>query len=158
MASLLSAVLRRRPVPARSLLPGLSPPAPSSALSEVSSIQSTMSAVATGNSGGVAGLPTHGFLRLDRRGYRFRGVLKLQCSECRYVIRRWHIPILAVDCNANPRHKQALTNPPPRSRWSTQFPDYLAPWVEGKQYPRHPAYRTSEIFQCYHKKKNLRLR
>ena len=28
-------------------------------------------------------------------------------ASSRYVIRRWNVPILAVDCNANPRHKQA---------------------------------------------------
>mmetsp|Transcript_5470 Transcript_5470/g.12904 ORF Transcript_5470/g.12904 Transcript_5470/m.12904 type:complete len:178 (+) Transcript_5470:185-718(+) len=68
------------------------------------------------------------------------------------------IPSLAVDCSANVRHKQALTNPPIRSRWSTQFPEYLRPWVEGKQYPRHPHYRQAFTFQCYHKTKHLRLR
>eukprot|EP00928_Gymnodinium_smaydae_P070159 TRINITY_DN54074_c0_g1_i1.p1 TRINITY_DN54074_c0_g1~~TRINITY_DN54074_c0_g1_i1.p1 ORF type:complete len:142 (-),score=13.98 TRINITY_DN54074_c0_g1_i1:168-593(-) len=97
-------------------------------------------------------------LCLQRRFYRHRGVLKLHCSECRYVIRKWHVPILAVDCNANKRHKQAMTNTFIRSRWSTQFPDHLAPWVEGKQYPRWPRYRMDETFQCYHKKGILRLR
>merc|ERR1719387_975435 len=88
-------------------------------------------------------------LCLSRRFYRHRGVLKLHCSECRYVVRKWHVPILAVDCNANPRHKQALTNPPIRSRWSVQFPAYLAPWIEGKQYPRNPCHKSDLTFQCY---------
>ncbi|CAE7231492.1 TRAP1 [Symbiodinium pilosum] len=105
-----------------------------------------------------ANAPLWGPQMQDRRFYRNRGVLKLHCSECRYVVRRWHIPILAVDCSANVRHKQALTNPPIRSRWSTQFPEYLRPWVEGKQYPRHPHYRMAYTFQCYHKSKHLRLR
>uniref|UniRef100_A0A3B0N607 Dip2/Utp12 Family, putative n=1 Tax=Theileria annulata TaxID=5874 RepID=A0A3B0N607_THEAN len=45
-----------------------------------------------------------------------RGSLTLLCSSCRYVIRKWHIPILGVDCGANPRHKQSLSNPPPLKR------------------------------------------
>mmetsp|Transcript_19108 Transcript_19108/g.44080 ORF Transcript_19108/g.44080 Transcript_19108/m.44080 type:complete len:139 (-) Transcript_19108:86-502(-) len=95
----------------------------------------------------------------DRRWFRHRGVLKLHCSECRYVMKRWHVPILAVDCNANPRHKQALTSPSIRSRWSAQFPEYLIPYVEGKQYERRPRYRMEMTFQTYHsKKKFLRLR
>mmetsp|Transcript_50859 Transcript_50859/g.143170 ORF Transcript_50859/g.143170 Transcript_50859/m.143170 type:complete len:139 (+) Transcript_50859:66-482(+) len=107
---------------------------------------------------GLAPLLPPGYMREDRRWYRHRGVLKLHCNECRYIIRRWHVPILAVDCNANPRHKQAMTNTPIRSRWSAQFPDNLAPWVEGKQYPRWPHYRAEWTFQCYHKKRHLRLR
>ncbi|CAE6954315.1 TRAP1 [Symbiodinium sp. CCMP2592] len=118
---------------------------------------STLAAVSEGIAVGADLLPW-GPQTQDRRFYRNRGVLKLHCSECRYVIRRWHIPILAVDCSANVRHKQALTNPPIRSRWSTQFPEYLRPWVEGKQYPRHPHYRQAFTFQCYHKTKHLRLR
>mmetsp|Transcript_141820 Transcript_141820/g.395378 ORF Transcript_141820/g.395378 Transcript_141820/m.395378 type:complete len:150 (-) Transcript_141820:87-536(-) len=115
--------------------------------------------VAGGSVGSTAPPLPFGVIRQDRRGYRHRGVLKLHCSECRYVIRRWHVPILAVDCNANPRHKQALTNPPPRSRWTAQFADSLAPWVEGKQYPRWPHYRMEHTFVCYHnKKKHLKLR
>eukprot|EP00931_Biecheleriopsis_adriatica_P031714 TRINITY_DN18562_c0_g1_i1.p1 TRINITY_DN18562_c0_g1~~TRINITY_DN18562_c0_g1_i1.p1 ORF type:complete len:143 (-),score=12.65 TRINITY_DN18562_c0_g1_i1:85-513(-) len=106
----------------------------------------------------ITSLHLAGPMKQDRRGYQHRGVLKLRCSECRYVIRRWHVPILAVDCNANVRHKQALTNPAIRSRWSAQFPDDLAPWIEGKQYPRHPHYRQENTFQCYHKKRHLRLR
>lgn len=86
---------------------------------------------------------------LQRRCFRHRGVLKLLCGDCRYVVKRWHVPILAVDCNANPRHKQALTNPPPRSR---PIPDYLLPWLEGKQYPRHPRWRMDALFTAYHKK------
>ncbi|CAE7938800.1 TRAP1, partial [Symbiodinium sp. KB8] len=111
---------------------------------------STLTALSEGIAVGADLLPW-GPQTQDRRFYRNRGVLKLHCSECRYVIRRWHIPILAVDCSANVRHKQALTNPPIRSRWSTQFPEYLRPWVEGKQYPRHPHYRQAFTFQCYHK-------
>lgn len=113
---------------------------------------------AIGNALSDAIPPSLNSIRQDRRGYRHRGVLKLLCSECRYVMKRWNVPILTVDCNANPRHKQALTNPPIRSRWSAQFPEYLAPYVEGKQYPRHPHYRIAETFQCYSKKKHLRLR
>ncbi|CAK9012096.1 Heat shock protein 75 kDa [Durusdinium trenchii] len=94
----------------------------------------------------------------DTRLMHHQGVLKLRCSECRYVVKRWHIPILAVDCNANVRHKQSLSNVPPRSRWSTQVPDYLAPWVEGKQYPRMPHYRQEHTFHCYSRKKHLKLR
>eukprot|EP00434_Breviolum_minutum_P020260 symbB.v1.2.017868.t1/scaffold1334.1/size124731/2 len=94
----------------------------------------------------------------DKRYMQNRGVLKLRCSECRYVIKRWHVPILAVDCNANVRHKQAMTNLPPRSRWSVQVPDYLRPWLEGKQYPRNPHYRQEHTFHCYSKKKHLKLR
>lgn len=102
--------------------------------------------------------PVKDFLRSDRRGYRHRGALKLLCRECRYVIRRWHVPILAVDCNANPRHKQAMTNLPPRSRMATEYPDYLAPWVEGKQYPRKPQYRQAYTFACYSKRRHQKLR
>merc|ERR1719373_1245438 len=115
--------------------------------------------MAISTSEAIGGNPSsHLFLRLDRRWYRHRGVLKLHCSECRYIIRRWHVPILAVDCNANPRHKQALTNPAIRSRWSAQFPEHLVPWVEGKQYERRPRYRMDHTWQCYHKKRHLRLR
>eukprot|EP00811_Abedinium_folium_P014860 NODE_23843_length_649_cov_3.540230.p1 GENE.NODE_23843_length_649_cov_3.540230~~NODE_23843_length_649_cov_3.540230.p1 ORF type:complete len:158 (-),score=33.39 NODE_23843_length_649_cov_3.540230:176-586(-) len=103
-------------------------------------------------------LPTFDALRTARRGYRHRGVLKLLCSECRYVIRRWHVPILAVDCNANPRHKQAMTNTAIRSRWATQFPAFLLPWVEGKQYPRKPHYRREFTFETYNRKRHRRLR
>ena len=67
-----------------------------------------------------------------------RGVLELLCSSCRYVVRRWHVPVLGVDCNANPRHKQALTSPPPRSRG---IPKHLTPYLVGKQAPRHPRWR-----------------
>mmetsp|Transcript_18378 Transcript_18378/g.50432 ORF Transcript_18378/g.50432 Transcript_18378/m.50432 type:complete len:136 (-) Transcript_18378:53-460(-) len=102
--------------------------------------------------------PLHAFIREDRRFYRHRGVLKLHCAECRYVIRKWHVPILAVDCNANPRHKQALTNTVPHSRYMAQFPNHLAPWVEGKQYPRHPRYKMDHTFQYLHKTKGLKLR
>eukprot|EP00929_Paragymnodinium_shiwhaense_P086549 TRINITY_DN47050_c0_g1_i1.p2 TRINITY_DN47050_c0_g1~~TRINITY_DN47050_c0_g1_i1.p2 ORF type:complete len:155 (+),score=31.81 TRINITY_DN47050_c0_g1_i1:86-550(+) len=109
--------------------------------------------------GGVGAPAVQDFQRFDRRFYRHRGVLKLHCSECRYVIRRWHVPILAVDCNANVRHKQAMTNTPIRSRWSVQFPDHLAPWVEGKQYMRWPRYRAEHTFQCYNNKlRHWRLR
>mmetsp|Transcript_12243 Transcript_12243/g.27757 ORF Transcript_12243/g.27757 Transcript_12243/m.27757 type:complete len:136 (+) Transcript_12243:72-479(+) len=97
-------------------------------------------------------------LKTDCREYRHRGVLKLHCSECRYVIRRWHVPILAVDCNANKRHKQAMTNNMPRSRAFAQFPRHLLPWVQGKQYPRFPAYRQGETYQCYSKDSHRRLR
>ncbi|CAJ1350358.1 unnamed protein product [Effrenium voratum] len=100
-----------------------------------------------------------GPLAQEKRFMHHQGVLKLRCSECRFVIKRWHVPILAVDCNANRRHKQALTNPAIRSRWSAQLPDYLRPWVEGKQYPRNPHYRQAHTFQyLHHRKKNIRLR
>nr|PVC54226.1 hypothetical protein MACL_00003197 [Theileria orientalis] len=72
-----------------------------------------------------------------------RGSLTLLCSSCRYVIRKWHIPILGVDCNANPRHKQALSNPTPRSRG---IPKHLTPYIFGKQYPRHPTWRGDHTF------------
>ncbi|UKK00128.2 hypothetical protein MACK_000198 [Theileria orientalis] len=72
-----------------------------------------------------------------------RGSLTLLCSSCRYVIRKWHIPILGVDCNANPRHKQALSNPTPRSRG---VPKHLTPYIFGKQYPRHPTWRGDHTF------------
>ncbi|SJK85800.1 U3 small nucleolar RNA-associated protein 5 [Babesia microti strain RI] len=72
-----------------------------------------------------------------------RGSLTLFCNSCRYVIRRWHVPILGVDCNSNPRHKQALSNPPPRSRG---VPKHLSPYIFSKQYPKHPYWRTDAIF------------
>lgn len=74
-----------------------------------------------------------------------RGVLELLCSSCRYVVRRWHVPILGVDCNANPRHKQALTSPPPRSRG---IPKYLVPYLVGKQAPRHPRWRQDHMIRA----------
>lgn len=74
-----------------------------------------------------------------------RGVLELLCSSCRYVVRRWHVPILGVDCNANPRHKQALTSPPPRSRG---IPKYLIPYLVGKQAPRHPRWRQDHMIRA----------
>lgn len=69
-----------------------------------------------------------------------RGTLSLLCSSCRYVVRKWHVPILGVDCNANPRHKQALSVPAPRSRG---IPKHLYPFLVGKQYPRHPRWRQA---------------
>eukprot|EP00933_Yihiella_yeosuensis_P047502 TRINITY_DN4333_c0_g1_i9.p1 TRINITY_DN4333_c0_g1~~TRINITY_DN4333_c0_g1_i9.p1 ORF type:complete len:152 (-),score=10.35 TRINITY_DN4333_c0_g1_i9:236-691(-) len=151
MASLLASAMRRHTL---ALVPTLRTPA--MVPSAISGTSATGEAKTLGITGFAPGF--WGPLQQDTRGYRHRGVLKLHCSECRYVIRRWHVPILAVDCNANVRHKQALTNPPIRSRWTTQFPDHLAPWVEGKQYPRHPRYRQENTFQCYHKKRHLRLR
>lgn len=74
-----------------------------------------------------------------------RGVLELLCSSCRYVVRRWHVPILGVDCNANPRHKQALTSPPPRSRG---IPKHLTPYLVGKQAPRHPRWRQEHMIRA----------
>ncbi|KAL8435791.1 hypothetical protein ACSSS7_002168 [Eimeria intestinalis] len=74
-----------------------------------------------------------------------RGVLELLCSSCRYVVRRWHVPILGVDCNANPRHKQALTSPPPRSRG---IPKHLTPYLVGKQAPRHPRWRQDHMLRA----------
>mmetsp|Transcript_67142 Transcript_67142/g.179060 ORF Transcript_67142/g.179060 Transcript_67142/m.179060 type:complete len:112 (-) Transcript_67142:105-440(-) len=88
-----------------------------------------------------------------QRFYRHRGVVKLLCSECRYVIRRWNVPILAVDCNANPRHKQALTNPPRRARG---IPEHNLPWLLGRQYPRHPAWRKDHTFLAYSPMKGMR--
>jgi len=85
-------------------------------------------------------------LTSQKRSFRHRGVLKLICNECRYVIKRWHVPILSVDCNANPRHKQALTNTAPRAR---PIPEYLLPYLTGKQYPRHPAWRAEKTFVAY---------
>ncbi|KAL8427594.1 hypothetical protein Efla_005769 [Eimeria flavescens] len=74
-----------------------------------------------------------------------RGVLELLCSSCRYVVRKWHVPILGVDCNANPRHKQALTSPPPRSRG---IPKHLTPYLVGKQAPRHPRWRQEHTLRA----------
>lgn len=74
-----------------------------------------------------------------------RGVLELLCSSCRYVVRRWHVPILGVDCSANPRHKQALTSPPPRSRG---IPMHLTPYLVGKQAPRHPRWRQEHTLRA----------
>lgn len=74
-----------------------------------------------------------------------RGVLELLCSSCRYVVRRWHVPILGVDCSANPRHKQALTSPPPRSRG---IPKHLIPYLVGKQAPRHPRWRQEHMLRA----------
>lgn len=74
-----------------------------------------------------------------------RGVLELFCSSCRYVVRRWHVPILGVDCSANPRHKQALTSPAPRSRG---IPKHLIPYLVGKQAPRHPRWRQEHMLRA----------
>lgn len=73
------------------------------------------------------------------RWYRHRGAIKLICEHCRYKIRAWHIPVLTVDCSKDQRHKQALTKPAPRAR---QFPTYLLPHIEGKQYG-YPKWRSS---------------
>merc|ERR1719321_2231873 len=69
---------------------------------------------------------TPGVAPLGGRTYLARGVLKLRCSSCKYAVRKWHVPILTVECAANPRHKQALTNPSHRSR---AIPDHLLPWI-----------------------------
>lgn len=74
-----------------------------------------------------------------------RGVLELMCSSCRYVVRRWHVPVLGVDCSANPRHKQALSCPPPRSRG---IPKHLTPYLLGKQAPRHPRWRQEHMHRA----------
>ncbi|ETW16849.1 hypothetical protein PFFVO_04239 [Plasmodium falciparum Vietnam Oak-Knoll (FVO)] len=47
-----------------------------------------------------------------------------------------------VDCNANPRHKQVLSNPPPRSRG---IPKYLEKYIFYKQAPRNPRYKSQFI-------------
>ncbi|EER12174.1 Fumarylacetoacetase, putative [Perkinsus marinus ATCC 50983] len=86
---------------------------------------------------------------------RDRGALQLRCDQCRYRVYRHAIPILAVDCTANPTHKQKLTKPPPRS---LQFPEYLLPYISGKQFKKHPSWRNQKIFQCYHYTRNNRLR
>ncbi|CAD7970062.1 unnamed protein product [Amoebophrya sp. A120] len=86
------------------------------------------------------------FSHQQTRFVRTKGVLKLHCSECRYVIKRRNVPILGVDCNANVRHKQLMTNPPKQSR---PVPDWLEPWLEGHQLPRHPRWKmdfTSAYF------------
>ncbi|KAF8819260.1 hypothetical protein IE077_000132 [Cardiosporidium cionae] len=80
-----------------------------------------------------------------------RGCLTLLCSSCRYVVRKWHVPILGVDCNANPRHRQALTNPPPRSRG---IPKYLSPYLFGAQAPRHPRWRQEATHRLHWGMKN----
>ncbi|KAF4756860.1 hypothetical protein FOZ63_033206, partial [Perkinsus olseni] len=66
---------------------------------------------------------------LGVRYKRDRGALQLRCDQCRYRVYRHAIPILAVDCTANPTHKQKLTKPPPRS---LQFPEYLLPYISGE--------------------------
>ncbi|CRG95076.1 conserved Plasmodium protein, unknown function [Plasmodium gallinaceum] len=71
-----------------------------------------------------------------------RGVLTLLCNSCRYVIRKWHIPLLGIDCNANPRHKQVLSNPSPRSRG---IPKYLEKYIFYKQSVRNPKYKSQFI-------------
>ena len=83
------------------------------------------------------------------------GVLKLYCDQCRYVVKRWHIPVMGVDCNSNPKHKQAMINPPARSR---AIPEHLLPYLSGKQYERHPRWRQERVFQCYSNLKFLKLR
>ncbi|KAF4735160.1 hypothetical protein FOZ63_009710, partial [Perkinsus olseni] len=92
---------------------------------------------------------------LGVRYKRDRGALQLRCDQCRYRVYRHAIPILAVDCTANPTHKQKLTKPPPRS---LQFPEYLLPYISGKQFKKHPSWRNQKIFQCYHYTRNNRLR
>jgi len=83
------------------------------------------------------------------------GVLKLFCAQCRYVVKRWAIPTIAVDCSANSNHNQALTRPPPRSR---AVPDHLMPYLTGKQYPKSPAWRQQHLFTSYSKFSAKRLR
>ena len=83
------------------------------------------------------------------------GVLKLHCAQCRYVVKRWQIPTLGVDCNANSNHNQALSRPPPRSR---AVPEHLLPYLTGKQYPKRPAWRQAHLFTSYSKISGTRLR
>lgn len=84
------------------------------------------------------------------------GVLKLHCSECRYVVKRnWAIPTVAVDCNLNQNHNQALTRPPPRSR---AVPDHLLPYITGQQFPRRPFWREDRLFLSYSKWRHSLLR
>ena len=98
---------------------------------------------------------TPGLAPLGGRTYLARGVLKLRCTSCRYAVRKWHVPILTVECSANPRHKQALTNPPHRSR---AFPEHLLPYLVGKQYPRHPRWKMDHIFMAYSNRRDMILR
>ncbi|SCM05882.1 conserved Plasmodium protein, unknown function [Plasmodium chabaudi chabaudi] len=49
---------------------------------------------------------------------------------------------IRVDCNANPRHKQVLSNPAPRSRG---IPKYLEKYIFYKQAVRNPVYKSQFI-------------
>ncbi|CAD7952760.1 unnamed protein product [Amoebophrya sp. A25] len=120
------------------------------ALSTSSALNRTSSATAPGSGQSSGASP---FLAIQQRFFRTKGVLKLHCSECRYVVRKRNVPILAVDCNANVRHKQLMSNTPHQSR---PTPDWLTPWIEGKQYPRHPKWKQDFTYTWFSKKRYTR--
>lgn len=59
-----------------------------------------------------------------------------------YILIYFYYKFIGVDCNANPRHKQVLSNPAPRSRG---IPKYLEKYIFYKQAVRNPVYKSQFI-------------
>jgi hypothetical protein len=55
--------------------------------------------------------------------------------------------------DANQRHKVALSTPVPRAR---PVPSWLQPYLEGKQYQRHPKWKQDYTYVQYSNKKHNR--
>lgn len=86
----------------------------------------------------------------QQRHMRQLGAIKLHCSSCRYVIRRYHVPLLGVDCNANVRHKQTMSTTAKRPR---PIPEYLQGYLEGNQCPRHPFWKAGWTHSHWQKRR-----